>query len=168
MARSSLTRQRNNEEVWANVHYDRPSLAARGRRTRAKLIPHSHRRRPTHPDPVTGRAWPPRGWTEAGIRDHEISHARVVAFLSTWGAADNALAHCGRISVTAARLRELAQFGRDRTSAAAVLEDATTTVLDLRTFARADTHPIPHYDALQHYDPQRISTARPARHLGGA
>lgn len=117
------------------------------RRSRAKAVPHSHRKTPTYPNPATGRTWPPRGWDEAGIRNHEIRSQRVQAFLVTWGAAAMGAAssreNYERISPTEARMRELQQFARSPFAAALVLQEATTAVLDLRGFARADTHPIP-------------------------
>jgi hypothetical protein len=115
----------------------------RTRRSRAKAIPHSHRELPAYPNPATGTAWPPRGWSEAGIRNHEMRSNRVKAFLCAWGAADTVLAGCGGMSPNEARMREFMQLARDPIAAAAVLQDATTAVLDMRGFARADTHPIP-------------------------
>lgn len=113
------------------------------RRSRAKAVPHSHRELPAYPNPATGTTWPPRGWTEAGIRNHEVRSNRVKAFLCAWGAADTVLANCGGMSPNEARMREFMQLARDPLAAATVLEEATTAVLDMRGFARADTHPIP-------------------------
>lgn len=142
--------------------YDRPSAAARARRSRAKLVPHSHRRSPTYPDPATGRTWPPRGWSEAGIRNHEVAHKRAMSFLTTFGVAGSTTAaDYPKIPVTEARIRELAQFGRDRDAAAAVLEEATTSVLDLRGFARADTHPI---QRPRHHGLYQPGAPRPPQH----
>lgn len=112
------------------------------RRNRAKAIPHSHRELPAYPNPATGTAWPPRGWTEAGIRNHEVRSNRVKAFLCAWGAADTVLARCAGMSPNEARMREFMQLARDPLAAAAVLVEATTAVLGMRGFARADTHPI--------------------------
>ncbi len=120
---------------------------SRTRRSRAKATPHSHLLPPTYPNPATGTLWPPRGWSEAGIRNHEVRFNWVKAFLCTWGAAgvQEATSH-GKMPPAEARMRELMQFARDPLAAATVLTDATTAVLDMRGFTRADTHPIPRPD----------------------
>lgn len=127
----------------------RGDRSAPARRSRAKAVPHSHLNAPAYPNPATGTIWPPRGWSEVGIRNHEVRSNRAQAFLITWSAASTSSSErrdYERISPTEARMREFMQLARNPMAAAVVLQEATTAVLDMRGFARADTHPIPRPD----------------------